>query len=73
MGKAAYLMIVNKDLNNSYQFTIELKEDGRKLIRICNYSGRKRNSAARWTGSLPVPASSFVISEMPGCWALRRQ
>ncbi len=36
-----YLMIVNKDLNNSYQFTIELKEDGRKLIRICNYSGQE--------------------------------
>ena len=32
-------MIVNKDLNNSFQFAIELKEQGKKLIRICNYAG----------------------------------
>jgi hypothetical protein len=36
-----YFMIVNKDLNNSFQFAIELKEPGRKLIRICNYSGQE--------------------------------
>jgi hypothetical protein len=36
-----YLMIVNKDLNNSFQFAIELRQEGRKLIRICNYSGRE--------------------------------
>ena len=34
-----YFMIVNKDLNNSFQFAIELKEQGKKLIRICNYAG----------------------------------
>lgn len=34
-----YFMIVNKDLNNSFQFSIELKEQGKKLIRICNYAG----------------------------------
>ena len=36
-----YLMLVNKDLNNSFRFTIELKQEGRKLIRICNYSGQE--------------------------------
>jgi hypothetical protein len=36
-----YLMIVNKDLNNSFQFAIELKQEGRKLVRIRNYSGRE--------------------------------
>jgi hypothetical protein len=36
-----YLMIVNKDLNNSFQFAIELREAGRKLIRVCNYSGQE--------------------------------
>ena len=36
-----YFMIVNKDLNSSFQFAVELKEPGRKLIRICNYSGRE--------------------------------
>jgi len=36
-----YLMLVNKDLHNSFQFGIELKEAGRKLIRVCNYSGKE--------------------------------
>jgi hypothetical protein len=36
-----YFMIVNKDLNNSFQFAIDLRQDGHKLIRICNYSGRE--------------------------------
>lgn len=36
-----YFMIVNKDLNNSFQFAIELRQPGRKLIRICNYSGQE--------------------------------
>src|SRR5579885_2367890 len=39
--KRPYFMIVNKDLNNSFQFAIELRQPGRKLIRICNYSGRE--------------------------------
>jgi hypothetical protein len=36
-----YLMIVNKDLNNSFQFAVDLKQSGRKLIRVCNYSGKE--------------------------------
>jgi hypothetical protein len=36
-----YFMIVNKDLNNSFQFAIELRQEGRKLVRVCNYSGRE--------------------------------
>ncbi|MGH9630633.1 MAG: hypothetical protein ACRD7E_20160 [Bryobacteraceae bacterium] len=36
-----YFMIVNKDLNNSFQFGIDLRQEGRKLIRICNYSGKE--------------------------------
>ncbi len=36
-----YFMIVNKDLNNSFQFAIDLRQQGRKLIRICNYSGQE--------------------------------
>jgi hypothetical protein len=35
-----YFLIVNKDLNNSFQFRIHLKQDGRKLIRISPYSGK---------------------------------
>jgi hypothetical protein len=36
-----YFMIVNKDLNNSFQFAIDLHQQGRNLIRICNYSGQE--------------------------------
>ncbi|MCC7237447.1 MAG: hypothetical protein IT163_19220 [Bryobacterales bacterium] len=36
-----YFMIVNKDLSNSFQFTVHLREQGRKLIRVSNYSGQE--------------------------------
>ncbi|MCC6294666.1 MAG: hypothetical protein IT164_18580 [Bryobacterales bacterium] len=36
-----YFMIVNKDLANSFQFTVHLREQGRKLVRISNYSGQE--------------------------------
>jgi hypothetical protein len=36
-----YFMIVNKDLNNSFQFAVDLRQEGRSLIRICNYSGQE--------------------------------
>lgn len=36
-----YFMIVNKDLSNSFQFAIELRQPGHRLIRICNYSGKE--------------------------------
>jgi hypothetical protein len=35
-----YFMIVNKDLANSFQFTVELKQAGAKLMRISPYSGK---------------------------------
>jgi hypothetical protein len=36
-----YLLIVNKDLKNSFQFRIHLKQDGKKLMRISPYSGNE--------------------------------
>jgi hypothetical protein len=33
-------MIVNKDLSNSFRFSIQLKKEGGKLMRISPYSGR---------------------------------
>lgn len=36
-----YFMIVNKDVKNSFQFTIDLKQPDRKLIRISNYTGKE--------------------------------
>ena len=36
-----YFLIVNKDLKNSFQFSIQLKQPGRKLLRISNYTGKE--------------------------------
>jgi hypothetical protein len=36
-----YFLIVNKDLKNSFQFRINLKQDGRKLVRVSPYSGQE--------------------------------
>jgi len=36
-----YFLIVNKDLKNSFQFQVELKQEGRKLMRISPYSGKE--------------------------------
>ncbi|HZU25589.1 MAG TPA: hypothetical protein VFA04_08710 [Bryobacteraceae bacterium] len=38
-GKS-YIMLVNKDLRNSFQFTIELRDPGRTLTRISPVSGQ---------------------------------
>jgi hypothetical protein len=40
-GHRPYFLIVNKDLKNSFQFRVELKPEGRKLIRISSYSGQE--------------------------------
>ena len=37
----AYFLIVNKDLNNSYQFRVQLRQEGQKLIRVSPYSGQE--------------------------------
>src|ERR1700730_13109448 len=36
-----YFLIVNKDLKNSFQFQIQLKQEGRRLIRVSSYSGQE--------------------------------
>jgi hypothetical protein len=36
-----YFMLVNKDLKNSFQFRVHLRQTGRKLIRISPYSGQE--------------------------------
>jgi hypothetical protein len=35
-----YIMVVNKDLCNSFQFTVELKQAGGKLTRFSPYTGK---------------------------------
>ena len=39
--KRPYFLLVNKDLKNSFQFRVRLKQDGRNLIRISPYSGKE--------------------------------
>lgn len=36
-----YVMLVNKDLNNSFHFRIDLAQENAKLIRISPYSGKE--------------------------------
>jgi hypothetical protein len=36
-----YLMIVNKDLSQSFRFGIQLRQQDRKLLRLSPYSGRE--------------------------------
>jgi hypothetical protein len=36
-----YFLIVNKDLKNSFQFKIRLRQEARRLFRISPYSGRE--------------------------------
>lgn len=40
-ARRPYFLIVNKDLKNSFQFRVRLKQDGRKLVRISPYSGKE--------------------------------
>jgi hypothetical protein len=41
-GGRPYFMIVNKDLKDSFQFRIHLRQAGHKLIRISPYSGEEQ-------------------------------
>ncbi len=38
-SRRPYFLIVNKDLHNSFQFRVQLKQEGRKLMRVSPYSG----------------------------------
>ncbi|HEY7212084.1 MAG TPA: hypothetical protein VH477_17550 [Bryobacteraceae bacterium] len=40
-GGRPYFMLVNKDLKNSFQFRVHLRQSGRKLVRISPYSGQE--------------------------------
>ena len=37
-----YFMIMNKDLKNSFQFKVHLKQEARKLIRLSPYTGNEQ-------------------------------
>ncbi len=40
-SRRPYFLIVNKDLRNSFQFRVQLKQEGRKLMRVSPYSGEE--------------------------------
>jgi hypothetical protein len=40
-SRRPYFLIVNKDLRNSFQFRVQLKQEGRKLMRVSPYSGQE--------------------------------
>jgi hypothetical protein len=40
----SYLMLVNKDLSQSFMFRIHLKQEGRKLLSISSYTGEEAGS-----------------------------
>lgn len=39
----SYLMLVNKDLNNSFRYSIQLRNPQQKLIHVSPYSGREES------------------------------
>ena len=51
-----YVLLVNKDLKNSFQFRVHLRQTDRKLIRISPYSGKRSPLAGKWTGLRPAQA-----------------
>jgi hypothetical protein len=57
-----YFMLVNKDLHNSFQFTVELRKEGGKLIRINNYSGVEQIFGGEMTWLAPGAGILFRIS-----------
>ena len=36
-----YFLIVNKDLNHSFRFSVQLKKQGARLLRVSPYSGKE--------------------------------
>jgi hypothetical protein len=57
-----YFMIVNKDLRNSFQFKIRLKQEGGKLIRVSPYSGQEEPFGREMDWLAPGAGILFRVS-----------
>ena len=57
----SYLMLVNKDLNNSFRYQIELKEPNHKLIHISPYSGQEESFGREMDWIAPGAGHLFRI------------
>ena len=57
----SYLMLVNKDLNNSFRYQLELKEPNHKLIHISPYSGQEESFGREMDWIAPGAGHLFRI------------
>ncbi len=58
----SYLMLVNKDLNNSFRYRLELKKPG-TLIHISQYSGREERFGREMDWVAPGAGHLFRVTE----------
>ena len=56
-----YFLIVNKDLRNSFQFQVELRQVGHKLVRISPYSGKEEPFGREMDWLAPVAGILFRV------------
>jgi hypothetical protein len=56
-----YLMLVNKDLNNSFRYRIDLKASGKKLIHVSPYSGEEESFGREMDWVAPGAGHLFRI------------
>ncbi len=56
-----YLMLVNKDLDNSFRYRIELKEPGAQLVHISQYSGEEEGFGREMDWVAPGAGHLFRI------------
>ncbi len=59
-----YFLIVNKDLKNSFQFKIRLKQEGRKLMRVSPYSGNEEPFGREMDWLAPGAGILFRVAPM---------
>jgi hypothetical protein len=60
-----YFMIVNKDLRNSFQFNIHLRQKDRKLIRVSPYSGEEEPFGGEMDWLAPGSGILFRVEPPP--------
>lgn len=56
-----YFMIVNKDLQNSFEFQVHLKQDGHKLIQISPYTGQEESFGKEMNWLAPGAGMLFRV------------
>jgi hypothetical protein len=57
-----YFLLVNKDLKNSFQFKLRLRQEGRKLMRVSPYSGEEQPFAREMDWLAPGAGILFRVA-----------